>query len=310
MASSVGRLAPLLHRWAGILSALYLAACQQQPPAVAAAPQRIVSLSPATTEMLFAVGCGKQVVLRDRASDYPPAVRALAAVDGLQPGVEAIHAVRPQLVLGNYLPPPLTAHLRTQGVPWLLLDPHNIDDVAALLLRVGERCGQPQRAADVAERFRAELRALRQATAALPAPSVYVEVDATDPQHPFAVGGSGFGHDLVVTAGGKNVFATRPEPWFAVSTEAVLAADPEIIVLVDADGTGNPQSPATIAARPGWGGLRAVRNHRIVSVAADVFSRPGPRLVQGATALAHALHRGRSLPGQHPTSGGTAAQQP
>ena len=254
------------------------------------APQRIVSLSPALTETLFAVGCGDHVVLRDGWSDWPPAAHKIPAVEGFAPSPEAILAVHPDLVLTHFPPPALSTALEGAHLPWLGYAPQKLDDVATTIEAVGRACGQPLRGQALARAFRARVDTLRHRVAELPAPRVFYEMDAGLGGQPFTVGNQTFGHELMTQAMSTNIFAYEPRAWFQVSPEAVLDADPDAILLADADAQDHPQTLETLRHRPTMALLRAVRSGQVFGLHAGLVSRPGPRLVLGLEEVARQLH--------------------
>lgn len=257
--------------------------------ALAGPAQRIVSLSPALTEVLFAVGCGSKLVMRDSWSDHPQAALRVPAMKGLRPSPEAIVAARPDLVLSSFPPAALRSALQAANVPMLAFSPTSFAGVASDLLRIGAACGEPQQAADVAGDFHTEMDAVAAAVQGRKRPRVFLEIDAGSDGRPYTLGRGAFGHELLQLAGGDNVFATASKAWFAVGVEAVLAADPDVILLADASAS-RGQTPAKVAARAGWHAIAAVRNERIHPVQADWISRPGPRLVLGLRQVAMLLH--------------------
>ncbi len=267
---------------------------------LARTPQRLASLSPATTELLFAVGCGDKLVLRDGWSDYPPEAKKVPKIEGLQPSAEAILAYRPDLVLVNYPGPSLQAALDGAGVAWAALSPETLPAVARSLDLVGRLCGQPQRGAAKAAEFRTQVDLLTAALKNRPRLKVFYEMDVGDGTRPFTVGARSFASGLLEVAGGRNVFGDRQEAWFPVGLEAILAADPDVVVLGDSDVPEHPQTPALFAARQGFAQLRAVQQNRVAPIPASLASRPGPRLLQAATALARVLHPEVVLPGDPP----------
>lgn len=257
---------------------------------VSVPPQRIVSLSPAITEALFAVGCGPKLVLRDAWSDAPPAARAVPSVGGFAPGAEAIVAVRPDLLLTTWPPPTLRSGLDAAGVRWAAFAPNDLAGVARTLARVGRLCGEPDRGEALAAELRQTVAEVSVAVAGERRPRVFYEMDGGSGGRPYTVGPGSFGHDLVVRAGGENIFADAKQAWVQVSTEAVLMARPEVIVLADAGAIEDPQSQATLAARPGWSQLAALRHGRVFALHTDWVARPGPRLGLGLRQLAALLH--------------------
>lgn len=262
------------------------------PAALAAATgrPRIVSLSPAATEALCAVGCCDRIVLRDGWSDTPPAVLRVPAVEGFAPSAEAILAIAPDLVVGHFPPPGLHAALAAAGVRVIALAPVTLSEVSASLVALADACGQPAAGRALRRRFDGEVAAVRARLAGVAPVRVFYEMDAGDPGRPFTLGRGTFGHAVLEAAGGANVFADAGAAWFQVSAESVLAADPDVIVLADADVTDHPQSVRDIGERPGWRALRAVQTGRVVAVQTALLSRPGPRLPAGLRALARALH--------------------
>ena len=273
-----------------LLLSLLLACSRTVAPPPPTAARRIVSLSPALTEVLFAVGCGDRIVLRDGWSDFPEAARAIPAVRGFAPNAEAILAARPDLVLTHFPPPALRTALQGARVPWLSFAPPDLNGVAASIREVGKACGQPAAAEKLAAAFQARLAEVVRRVAARPKPRVFYEMDAGDGGRPYTIGAKAFGHAVLAAAGGANVFAQAGESWFQVSAESLLGADPDVILLADADSMEQPQSPASVAARPGWAALRAVRDGHVFPLHADWVSRPGPRLASGVEQIARLLH--------------------
>lgn len=281
------------RRWlalSGLWTALYGCGQQRPQPAVPSPAARIVSLSPAATEALFAVGCGRKLVLRDAWSDWPPEAQSVAAVAGFSPSTEAILAARPDLVLVHFPSANLRQALDGARVRWLAFAPQTLDEVARSLQDVGEACGEPAAGAAAAAALRAEVDQVRKIVHNQPRPRVFYEMDGSDPNKPYTVASGSFGHDLLTAAGADNVFGAASVPWLQVTTEAVLAADPQVIVLADSDAELQPQTPAMVASRPGWQTLRAVRANHIVSVPGQLLGRPGPRIGKGLRVLAAALH--------------------
>jgi iron complex transport system substrate-binding protein len=123
-----------------------------------------------------------------------------------------------------------------------------------------------------------------------PRPKIFIELDATDSNRPFTAGPGSFIGALIQLAGGENVASSSRVAWPQFSLEELIRADPDLIILGDALVPVNPQTPAAVALRPGWNGLRAVRRGTIYSIETDVVSRPGPRVVEGLELLARLFH--------------------
>ena len=279
---------------------LFLLACAEQsgakpsarptPSPVERPVERIVSLSPAATEALFAVGCGKKLVLRDAWSDWPVEAKQVPAVAGFSPSAEAILASRPDLVLVHFPPSNLRQALDGAQIRWLAFAPQSLEAVAESLQTIGKACGQPAAGQQAAGKLRQEIAQVQKAVSGQPKVRVFYEMDASDPNKPYTVASGSFGHDVLETAGGSNVFGAASVPWLQVTTEAVLQADPDLIVLADSDAELQPQTPAMVAARPGWSALRAVQSRAVVSVPGNLLGRPGPRIGAGLRILAAKLH--------------------
>src|SRR5205085_10648335 len=132
--------------------------------------------------------------------------------------------------------------------------------------------------------------AVTAAVAAAPRQRVYEELDASEPDKPFVAGPNGFYGQLLDLAGGVNIFGDLPGDVGQVGAESIVARDPEVIVLTDADLPFNPQTPEMVAARPGWESITAVQTGAIYTVSGSLLTTPGPRLIEGLEALAKLLH--------------------
>jgi len=249
--------------------------------AVRAPAGRIASLIPATTELLFAIGAGDAVVGRTTWCDYPPAAKRVADLgDGIQPSLEAVLAVRPDLVLLYDSPQNAGAaeQLRRLGVPTLLLTTDGLSDVTRLARLLGRVTGHRREADSLATAF---ARALAAASPPVPGrrPTVLLLVWE---QPPMTVGRGSFLSELVHRAGGENLFEDVGPSSGTISIEAVAARDPDFI-LITSDG------PQAFARRPEWQAVRAVRDHRFLRVSGSEFSRPGPRAPVAVRELAHLI---------------------
>ena len=259
---------------------------QGRAVSIPARPARIVSIGPSNTEFLFALGVGDRVVGVDDFSDQPAAARQIEKVGGVKVNVEKVVALRPDLVVTVKFSDGTIERIATAGLNVLVVDPQSIGDVARTAILVGRAIG-----ADgdrLARDLDTALERTRQKVAsATTKPRVFHEVDASDPAKPFTVGPGSYLHDLIVLAGGTNIAAAAGMAYPQFSLEEIVRADPEIIVLGDADyGT----TPEQVAARPGWSGMTAVKQRRIFPISDSLVSRPGPRLAEAAEAYAKLLH--------------------
>lgn len=248
--------------------------------------ERIVSIGASNTEFLFALGAGDRVVGVDDFSDEPPAALAKEKVGGVKVNLEKVTSLRPDLVITVKFSDGTVERLAAGGAAVLVVDPQGLGDVARSAVLIGQAVGADGKklADDIARR----LQSVKERAAAVSArPRVFHEVDATDPAKPFTVGPGSFVHDLIELAGGVNVAARAPSPYPQLSAEELVRADPEVIVLADAD---YGVTPEQVASRPGWSGIAAVRTKRVYGMSANLVSRPGPRVAEAAEAYAKLLH--------------------
>ena len=255
--------------------------------------QRIVSLAPSNTEILFAVGAGTQVAGRDEASDYPDEALSLPTVGGWSGfSTESIVALQPDLVLaGGINTPELVASLESLGLRvYFLPNPATIEEMYANLETVGLLTDHEAETAALVEALKVRVAAVDEKIATVTErPSVYYELDATDPTKPYTAGPGSFVDLLIQRAGGANVGAQLQSQWVQISLEELLILDPDMILLGDAL---YGETPEKVAARPGWEVLSAVQDGRIYPFDDTLVSRPGPRLVDALEEMARFLHPG------------------
>jgi iron complex transport system substrate-binding protein len=253
--------------------------------------RRIVALMPSATETLVAIGAGPLLVGRTD-FDRGPGVDSLPSVGGgMDPSIEKVVALRPDLVLGwaEKKDTKIRSRLEELGIPVFSVSTTDTADVYRMLRNLGALTGREDAAGAVADSLRAELEAVRASVAGLPRPTAFYVV-WNDP--PMTTGGGTFLHELVGLAGGRNVFGDLGEPWPTVSMEEVVRRDPDVLVLpVGEKGGGRADQ---IRTAPGWRELRAVREGRVVLVPSELMNRPGPAIGQAARALRDALHPERA----------------
>lgn len=244
------------------------------------APHRIVSLNPTTTELLFAIGAGSRLVGRSRACDYPPAAAEVPDLgDGFPPVVEAVAAVRPDLVVlyhsaGNA---PAAQRLRELGIPVLRLRTDRLADVARAARLLGRASGAARAGDSVAATLEAELTHERATAGRGRAGGIPVLLLAWD-QPVIALGAGSFASELVELAGGRNVFADVAAPSAPVSLEAIAAREPAVVILAGSEMPG-------LERRPEWRTLRAIREERVVRLTESSSNRPSPRAPQAVRSL-------------------------
>jgi ABC-type Fe3+-hydroxamate transport system substrate-binding protein len=296
-------------RFPALLLAL-LAACSPRPStptlsitddwgrtvALAAPARRIVTLSPSSTEILFALGVGSRVVGRTSFCDYPPAARAVPDVgNGIEPNVEAVAARRPDLVVLYASAANRAAErgLAALHIPVAVLKLDVARDVERAARTLAVLTGAGAAADSLVAAFRASLGALESAAAARAErpPRIYVDVWANPPM---TVGQGSYLSEVLRAAGAVNTFGDLGASAAPVSLEAIAARDPDAVLVLAADPT---RAPALVS-RPGWGAVRAVREGRVLVVDQSLYGRPGPRMPLAAADLARRIRGLRLGPGR------------
>jgi len=248
-------------------------------------PRRIVSLNPATTELFFALGAGDRLVGRTHFDLYPPeAQRVRDLGNGMQPNVESILGVRPDLVVlyASSANRDAASRLHAAGVPTLTLRSDRIADFRRSVLTFGRLLGDTIAARVLVDSVDGTLARVRSATGAAPKPTVFWK--AWD-SPVIAIGGGSFLTELVDIAGGRNIYGDDPRPALDVTIEDVVRRDPDVVL-------SGPESAARMRAMPAWRALRALRENKVLIVDTMLVGRPGVRLGEAAVALARLLHPG------------------
>ncbi|MEY4713504.1 MAG: hypothetical protein RIS88_2954 [Pseudomonadota bacterium] len=241
---------------------------------LAAPPQRIVSLLPSLTETICALGACSRLVAVDTYSNWPQAVQALPHVGGLDDAqVESIVALRPDLVLAATSTRAI-GRLESLGLKVLALEPRTLDDFRRVVGHLDRALGT-QRGAALLQEVEAGLAGAAGALAPVQrGVRVYFEVSSA----PYAASESSFIGQLLARVGAANVVAGTLGPFPKLNPEFVVRADPQVIMVTD-------RASGDLARRPGWSGLRALREGRVcrfTPAQADVLVRPGPRMAEGA----------------------------
>jgi iron complex transport system substrate-binding protein len=264
-----------------------------------AEPQKIVSLTPATTEILFALGAGPHVVATTDFDDYPPEAVALPDVASYTAvDVEKIVGLGADLVIagGNsFNPPEAIAKLRSLGVPVLVLYAPNVAGVLKDAGLIGSAVGRAEEASAMTATMQAGFDAVSAATASLPKPKTFYELDtSTGPI--YTVADASFTKEMIELAGGDPI-TTGSTTDSAIPLEKLITADPALILLGDA---AYGVTADQVKARSGWKVMTAVKAGAIRPVNDLIITRPGPRLVQGLRELALAIHPDLVLPSAAP----------
>lgn len=258
-------------------------------------PARIISLVPAATEMLFAIGAGPRVIAVSSYDTYPPAVKALPSVGALiDPNVERILSLKPDLVIVYVSQTDLKQQLTRAGIGVFDYQHAGLADVTSTIRAIGTRTGDETQAGAVASRIERDLADIRAKTRALPRPRTLL-VFGREPRSLrglYASGGVGFLNDMLEIAGGTNVFADVKLQAVQASTEQVLATRPDVILETRAPSEAVPAADRA-ADLDAWNVLAsvpAVRNHRVLLIVDDRIVVPGPRVAEGTLLIAKALH--------------------
>ena len=247
---------------------------------------RVVALSAADCEVLYAVGAGDLIVGRGEYCDYPAEVLEIPAVQsGMETNIEQIIALKPQVLLMSSMAQTedQIAQLEAAGIKVVVSDAQNIEGVYAAITMMGALTGHEAQAAEVVSGMKDTFASLAARAGELEGKSVYFEVSPLQ-YGLWTAGGGTFMDEISTMLGLKNVFADVTG-WMQVSEEQVLKANPDIIVTV-AMYFGEGQTPEEeILSRAGWQDMTAVKNGDILNLQTNELSRPGPRLADGAKAL-------------------------
>ena len=255
--------------------------------------QKIVSLAPSNTEILFAIGAGKQVIGRDDLSDYPAEVKTLPSVGGLDKyNTEQLVALKPDLVLmAEINSADQVKQLEALGLTvFYLNNPKTIEDMYANLELVAKLTGHEADTSTLIASLKNRVAAVDgKIKPGTPRPVVLYELDSTDPSKPYTVGPGTFVDQLILRAGGQDMttVAGITDAYPQVSVEQIVKTDPDMIILGDSMWGVTVES---VGQRPGWGKLKAVTGQQVFPFDDNTVSRPGPRLVDGLEAMAKLLH--------------------
>ena len=257
-------------------------------------PRRIVSLVPAVTEMLFAIGAGPQVVAVSNYDVEPPEVRSLPTVGALiDPDTERIIALRPDLVITYGSQADLKAQLTAVSIPFFDYRHGGLDHIMVTMRELGARTGHVEQAEVRARALRASIDAVKARVAGKPRPRTLL-VFGREPgslRNIYASAGRGFLHDMLVAAGGDDVLKDIDKESAQISTETILARRPEVILELNAANRLNEADlKAVVDPWSALSSVPAVRNQRVIILLGSGLTVPGPRVIEGIEKMAKALH--------------------
>ncbi|HET6351274.1 MAG TPA: ABC transporter substrate-binding protein [Coriobacteriia bacterium] len=250
---------------------------------VKAAPKRIVSLAPANTEALFALGLGDKVVGVTSYDDYPAQVADIAKVgDFAGPNVEAVAAANPDLIVATTgVQADVIIKLEQLGATVVAFDPQSLDGLYSDINELGQITGTGERADALVADMQTKVSEVEAAVAGKDPSTAFIEIG----QNPLFTAGQGTLIDELVTiGGGKNVAVAAG--YVPYSTEELVKADPDVYLATK----GTMSDPSALKKRAGFGDLSAVKNNRVVVLDDNLVTRPGPRIVEGLRQVAEGLH--------------------
>ncbi|MEJ8545150.1 helical backbone metal receptor [Brevibacillus borstelensis] len=257
----------------------------------AKAPERIVSASPAETEMLFALGLGDKVVAVSDYDDYPEEAKAKPKVGGvLSPNEEAILAQNPDLVVGGIsMKEDVVTKLRALDLTVITMRPKMVQDVMDNILLLGQITDRQAQAEELVAQMKNDISKVTEAVKDLKPEEkkkVYLEFSAG-----WTVGKGEFLDELITMAGGVNI-ASDTKGWNPISEEKIVKEDPDVILF--AQGFTDEKTGETldqiIRKRSGWDKIKAIRDNQVIGLDHNILSRPGPRITQGLYEIAKAIY--------------------
>ena len=291
-----------------IISILLMASCSNQAPHLKSSssyevvgiddlgrqvkfnrpPQRIVSLDPSVTEILFALGLNSEVVGVTDYCDFPQEAMYKSKIGGyLDPNIEAIALLEPDLVVTTLKTnsPKLIEQLENFGIRVFVLDPKRIEDIFENISSLAKLTNREEKAKELVRAFKEKLEEVKRKVAGIYHPGVFLGMGA-DPL--ISVGPGSFANDLIEIAGGRNVASQSSFRYRRYTLEEVLLADPQVIIICSMI----PNDPCLAQKRwwNRWTNISAVRNSRIYVVEANLITRPGPRMIEGLVEVAKAIH--------------------
>jgi iron complex transport system substrate-binding protein len=279
------------HQKRLIIVAALLLGCTALSAQSAAPARRIVSLIPAVTEMLFAIGAGPRVIGVGNFDRYPPEALTRAKVGGLiDPDVERIISLKPDLVVVYGTQTDLRTQLERAKIPMFLYQHAGLSDVTATIRELGTRIGSTNESNALADRIEVDIADVKNRVADRPRPRTLLVFgrDAETLRGIYASGAIGFLHDMLVTAGGTNVFADVNRQSIQATSELAVARAPDVIIEIGVDTAS--ASGRNLRAWESLPSIPAVRNKRIYQLRGDGMMNPGPRISQSVRRMAEVLH--------------------
>jgi iron complex transport system substrate-binding protein len=254
-------------------------------------PQRIVSIVPSVTEMLFAIGAGPRVVGVGNFDRYPPEALTRTKVGGLiDPDIERIISLKPDLVVVYGTQADLRTQMERSGIAVFLYEHAGLADITSTIRQLGARVGNVEESTDLANRIESEVADIKRRVAGRARPRTLLVFgrDAETLRGIYASGGVGFLHDVLEVAGGTNVFADVKRQSIQTTSELAVARAPEVIVEIGIDTASS--KARNLAAWSALPSIPAVKTKRIYELRGDEMMNPGPRIAIAIRRVAQVLH--------------------
>lgn len=254
-------------------------------------PQRIVSIVPSVTEMLFAMGAGPRVVGVGNFDRYPPEALTRPKVGGLiDPDVERVISLKPDLMVVYGTQSDLRAQMDRAGIPIFLYQHAGLADITSTIRDLGARIGNVKESTDLANQIEADVADIKRRVAGRPRPRTLLVFgrDAETLRGIYASGGVGFLHDMLEAAGGTNVFADVQRQSIQTTSELAVTRAPEVIVEIGVDTSS--AAGRNLRAWDALPSIPAVRTKRIYQLRGDGMMNPGPRISTSVRRVAEVLH--------------------
>ena len=261
-------------------------------------PEKIISVAPSCTEILFAIGAGDKVVAVTDYCNYPYNFAAWIAEgnmtsvgDFTSPNLEVITALSPDLILASGgVQTESVDNLRQRGYKIIVLDPTSVNGILNNIELVGNATGKRTEATALVNDLTSRINAVGETVSNADKPKVYYET-YYEITSSWTIGGLAWQSELIEKAGGTNVFGDQQMDYYQYQVEALIARNPDVIVLpAEGMGTGEQASLDAVKARPGWNTMNAVQNDRIYQINSDIIERSGPRVVDAIEQLAEFFH--------------------
>jgi iron complex transport system substrate-binding protein len=247
------------------------------------APERIITLVPSETETVFALGAGDRVAAVDKWSDYPEEAKKKPQIGDMSTNIEAVLAAKPDIVFASSsMNKAAVEELRKLNVLVFASNPKTLEQAIERVELFGKVLNLQQQGKKVADEMRADIKKVTDAVKDAPKKRVYLEFSKG-----WTVGDGEFLNEMVVLSGGVNVGAGKAG-WYAIDPEAIIKANPEVIVY--STGAGMETLPDTIKQRAGFDGTDALKNNQMYGIEGNLTNRVGPRVTKGLVEMAKAIH--------------------